>query len=204
MRDDLLFHYSQEFTYLRYLGAEFANKYPKVAGRLLLEAGKCEDPHVERLLEGFAFLAARIYTSSTTNFRKSSNRCCRCFIRIICGPSPRPRWSVPPRPGAGKAHDRPADSAADRCSIPRPCRDPVQVSNLLRHHALAHRSEVRRVAFGRPRTTARAGARRIRRNPPGTQLLRGRRVLQARSQDPALFSAGRWHRHQRPDRVALQ
>ena len=39
-----VFHYSQELTYLRYLGAEFANKYPKVAARLLLEAGKCEDP----------------------------------------------------------------------------------------------------------------------------------------------------------------
>ena len=68
MRDDLLFHYSQELTYLRYLGAEFANKYPKVAGRLLLEAGKCDDPHVERLLEGFAFLAARIYTKIDDEF----------------------------------------------------------------------------------------------------------------------------------------
>lgn len=68
MRDDLLFHYSQELTYLRYLGAEFANKYPKVAGRLLLEAGKCDDPHVERLLEGFAFLAARIYTKINDEF----------------------------------------------------------------------------------------------------------------------------------------
>lgn len=68
MRDELLFHYSQELTYLRYLGAEFANKYPKVAGRLLLEAGKCEDPHVERLLEGFAFLAARIHTKIDDQF----------------------------------------------------------------------------------------------------------------------------------------
>lgn len=68
MRDDLLFHYSRELTYLRYLGAEFANKYPKVAGRLLLEGGKCEDPHVERLLEGFAFLAARIYTKIDDEF----------------------------------------------------------------------------------------------------------------------------------------
>jgi type VI secretion system protein ImpG len=68
VRDDLLFHYSQELTYLRYLGAEFANKYPKVASRLLLEAGKCEDPHVERLLEGFAFLAARIYTKIDDEF----------------------------------------------------------------------------------------------------------------------------------------
>ncbi len=68
MRDELLFHYNQELTYLRYLGAEFANKYPKVASRLLLEAGKCEDPHVERLLEGFAFIAARIYTKIDDEF----------------------------------------------------------------------------------------------------------------------------------------
>ncbi len=68
MRDDLLFHYSQELTYLRYLGAEFAAKYPKVAGRLLLEAGKCEDPHVERLLEGFAFIAARIHLKLDDEF----------------------------------------------------------------------------------------------------------------------------------------
>jgi type VI secretion system protein ImpG len=68
VRDELLFHYSQELTYLRYLGAEFANKYPKVASRLLLEAGKCEDPHVERILEGFAFLAARIYTKIDDEF----------------------------------------------------------------------------------------------------------------------------------------
>lgn len=68
MRDELLFHYSQELTYLRYLGAEFANKYPKIASRLLLEAGKCEDPHVERLLEAFAFLAARIYVKIDDEF----------------------------------------------------------------------------------------------------------------------------------------
>ena len=68
MRDDLLFHYERELTYLRYLGAEFAQKYPKVAGRLLLEAGKCDDPHVERLLEGFAFLAARIYLKLDDQF----------------------------------------------------------------------------------------------------------------------------------------
>ncbi len=68
MRDDLLFHYSRELTYLRYLAAEFASKYPKVAGRLLLEAGKCDDPHVERLLEGFAFLAGRIYMKLDDEF----------------------------------------------------------------------------------------------------------------------------------------
>ena len=61
MRDDLLLYYERELTYLRRLGAEFAERYPKVASRLQLEATKCEDPHVERLLEGFAFLAARVH-----------------------------------------------------------------------------------------------------------------------------------------------
>jgi type VI secretion system protein ImpG len=61
MRDDLLLYYERELSYLRRLGAEFAKKHPKVASRLLLEEHKCEDPHVERLLEGFAFLAARVH-----------------------------------------------------------------------------------------------------------------------------------------------
>jgi type VI secretion system protein ImpG len=61
VQDDLLLYYERELTYLRRLGAEFAARYPKVASRLQLEATKCEDPHVERLLEGFAFLAARVH-----------------------------------------------------------------------------------------------------------------------------------------------
>ena len=60
MADDLLPLYERELTFLRQHAAEFAAKYPKIASRLLLEADKCEDPHVERLIEGFAFLTARI------------------------------------------------------------------------------------------------------------------------------------------------
>jgi type VI secretion system protein ImpG len=61
MADDLLTYYERELSFLRQIGAEFAEKYPKIAGRLLLEADKCEDPHVERLLQGFALLAGRIH-----------------------------------------------------------------------------------------------------------------------------------------------
>lgn len=61
MREELLHYYERELAYLRQLGAEFAAKYPKVASRLLLEPTRCEDPHVERLLEAFAFLAARLH-----------------------------------------------------------------------------------------------------------------------------------------------
>jgi type VI secretion system protein ImpG len=68
VRDELLLYYERELNYLRQLGAEFAEKYPKVAGRLVLEADKCEDPHVERLLEAFAFLAARVHLKIDDEF----------------------------------------------------------------------------------------------------------------------------------------
>ena len=72
MQDDLLLYYENELTYLRRLGARFAQQYPKVAARLQLEASKCDDPHVERLLEGFAFLAARIHRRLDDDFPEIS------------------------------------------------------------------------------------------------------------------------------------
>jgi type VI secretion system protein ImpG len=60
MPDELLTYYEQELSFLRQMGAEFAAAYPKIAGRLLLEPNRCEDPHVERLIQAFALLAARI------------------------------------------------------------------------------------------------------------------------------------------------
>lgn len=68
MREELLEYYERELTYLRQLGGKFAEKYPRVASRLLLEPDRCDDPHVERLLEGFAFLAARIHLRVDDDF----------------------------------------------------------------------------------------------------------------------------------------
>jgi type VI secretion system protein ImpG len=68
MRDELLAYYERELTFLRQMGAQFAEKYPKIASRLALEPDRSEDPHVERLLEGFAFLAARIHLKVEDEF----------------------------------------------------------------------------------------------------------------------------------------
>jgi len=68
VRDDLLLYYERELSFLRQMGAEFAAKYPKIASRLLLEEDKCEDPHVERLLEAFAFLAGRVHLKIDDEF----------------------------------------------------------------------------------------------------------------------------------------
>jgi type VI secretion system protein ImpG len=56
----LLRYYNQELQYMREMGGEFAKAYPKIASRLSLDEFECADPYVERLLEGFSFLAARI------------------------------------------------------------------------------------------------------------------------------------------------
>lgn len=61
MNDQLLEYYERELAFLRKLGGEFADKYPKIAKRLLLRPNRCEDPHVERMIEAFAFLAARVH-----------------------------------------------------------------------------------------------------------------------------------------------
>ena len=69
MRDELLLYYERELTFLREMGSQFAAKYPKIAARLMLEESKeSEDPHVERMLEAFSFLAARVHLKLDDDF----------------------------------------------------------------------------------------------------------------------------------------
>lgn len=68
MVDRLLDYYERELTFIRKMGAEFAEKYPKIAGRLLLEPDKCKDPHTERLIEAFAFISGRIHKKIDDDF----------------------------------------------------------------------------------------------------------------------------------------
>lgn len=59
MDPGLLRRYNEELAHLREVGAEFAREFPKIAGRLTMDGLEVADPYVERLLEGFAFMAAR-------------------------------------------------------------------------------------------------------------------------------------------------
>ncbi len=56
----LLSAYNDELTYLREASREFAAEHEAVAGRLGLNTPSDPDPYVERLLEGVAFLSARV------------------------------------------------------------------------------------------------------------------------------------------------
>ncbi len=60
MDDALLGYYGRELDALRHASREFADAYPKIAERLRLGGDRVDDPHVERLLEGLAFMTARV------------------------------------------------------------------------------------------------------------------------------------------------
>lgn len=66
----LLEFYNRELLYIREMGGEFSRDFPKIAGRLGLDGFECADPYVERLLEGFAFLAARVHLKLDDEFPK--------------------------------------------------------------------------------------------------------------------------------------
>ena len=73
MRDQLLHYYERELGFIRKLAGEFAQKHPEVASRLQLDANASADPHVERLIEAFAILAARIQLRLDDDFSEISD-----------------------------------------------------------------------------------------------------------------------------------
>lgn len=58
--EELLPYYERELAFLRRHSREFAERYPKIAAQLLLSGEGCDDPHVERMIESFALLNARV------------------------------------------------------------------------------------------------------------------------------------------------
>jgi type VI secretion system protein ImpG len=82
----LLDYYNRELRYLRELSGEFARDFPKVAGRLGLDAFECGDPYVERLLEGSAFLAARVQMNLDAEFPRFTEQ----LLERLC-----PNYLVP-------------------------------------------------------------------------------------------------------------
>jgi type VI secretion system protein ImpG len=84
----LLDYYNRELGYMRELGAEFAQQHPKVAGRLGMTGLEVADPYVERLLEGFAFLAGRIHLKMDAEFPRFSQRLLELVYPHYLRPTP--------------------------------------------------------------------------------------------------------------------
>ncbi|EOU9513489.1 type VI secretion system baseplate subunit TssF [Cronobacter dublinensis] len=88
MDSKLLEYYNRELAYLREMGAEFAERYPKVAGRLGMRGIEVADPYVERLMEGFAFLTSRVQLKMDAEFPRFSQRLLEMLAPNYLAPTP--------------------------------------------------------------------------------------------------------------------
>ncbi|MEL6478857.1 MAG: type VI secretion system baseplate subunit TssF [Pseudomonadota bacterium] len=84
----LLRHYEDELVFIREMGAEFAELYPKIAARLGMEQIEVLDPYVERLLEGFAFLSARVQLELDLQFPQFTQNLLEIVYPHYLAPTP--------------------------------------------------------------------------------------------------------------------
>lgn len=84
----LIAHYNAELAHLREMGAEFARQFPKIASRLGMEGIEVADPYVERLLEGAAFLAARVQLRLDAEFPRFTQRLLEVVYPGYLAPTP--------------------------------------------------------------------------------------------------------------------
>lgn len=84
----LLRYYNQELQHLREMGAEFASQFPKIAARLGIDGIEVADPYVERLLEGFAFLASRVQLKIDSEFPRFTQRLLEIIYPNYLAPTP--------------------------------------------------------------------------------------------------------------------
>ena len=84
----LLKYYDRELRYIREMGGEFAKEVPKIAARLGLDGFECADPYVERLLEGFAFLAGRVQLKIDAEFPRFTQHLLELVYPHYLAPTP--------------------------------------------------------------------------------------------------------------------
>lgn len=88
MDDRLKTLYSRELTHIRESAAEFAREFPKIAGRLGMDGLEVADPYVERLIEGFAYLAARVQLKLDAEFPRFTQGLLETIYPHFLAPTP--------------------------------------------------------------------------------------------------------------------
>lgn len=98
--------YNIELQHLRQRAAEFAAEYPKIAGRLSLDKEGmeiCPDPFVERLLEGCAYMSARVQMKLEAEFPRFTQNLLETVYPHYLSPVPAMaivKFDVNPQAGA--------------------------------------------------------------------------------------------------------
>ena len=85
---DLMDYFTRELEYLRRAGKDFGKKYPQVASKLDLRESESLDPHVERLIESFAFLSARVRRDIDRDYSQIANGVLEKFCPSLLQPIP--------------------------------------------------------------------------------------------------------------------
>ena len=88
MSDELLPHYKQELEHFRLMAPEFAKAHQAIAGRLRMSEEEIDDPHVERLIQAFAFLNARTRRKIEDDFPEISQAMLQVLYPHYLAPLP--------------------------------------------------------------------------------------------------------------------
>jgi type VI secretion system protein ImpG len=88
MSEALYDHYREELFFIRKLALEFRQRYPAAAARLQLEENRSADPHVERLIESFALLTARVQLKINDEFPELTDALLSILYPHLLAPIP--------------------------------------------------------------------------------------------------------------------
>lgn len=88
MDPQLLDYYNRELTYMREAAGEFAQLHPKIARRLGMQGVEVADPYVERLIESFCFMSARMNIKLDAEFPRFSQRLLEVVYPNYVAPTP--------------------------------------------------------------------------------------------------------------------
>lgn len=88
MDPQLLKYYSEELIYMRSMADEFSLSHPKIAKRLGMQGNEVADPYVERLIEAFCFLSARMRIKLDAEFPNFTQRLLEVIYPNYISPTP--------------------------------------------------------------------------------------------------------------------
>lgn len=88
MDTKLLDRYNQELLYMRELAGEFAREHPKIASRLGMQGIEVADPYVERLIEAFCLMSARMQLKLDAEFPRLTQRLLEVLYPNYVAPTP--------------------------------------------------------------------------------------------------------------------
>ena len=88
MHPQLLRYYNEELLYMRESAGEFAQMHPKIARRLGMQGQEVADPYVERLIESFSFMSARMRIKLDAEFPRFTQRLLEVVYPNYVSPTP--------------------------------------------------------------------------------------------------------------------